>query len=61
MAYHGSTCAAISASGKPDMHADFRLPLAPFRHTEFPHYYRCHKEGEREEEPLSEWRTRSER
>jgi 4-aminobutyrate---pyruvate transaminase len=50
MAYHGSTCAAISASGKPDMHADFGLPLALFRHTEFPHYYRCHEEGESEEE-----------
>jgi 4-aminobutyrate---pyruvate transaminase len=49
MAYHGSTCAAISASGKPDMHADFGLPLPPFRHTEFPHYYRCHEEGESEE------------
>jgi len=50
MAYHGSTCVAISASGKPDMHADFGLPFAPFRHTKFPHYYRYHDEGESEEE-----------
>src|SRR6516164_3092154 len=46
MAYHGNTCAAVSLSGKPDMHAGFGLPLAPFKHTEFPHYYRCHESGE---------------
>ncbi|HXQ68010.1 MAG TPA: aminotransferase [Alphaproteobacteria bacterium] len=50
MGYHGSTCAAISASGKPEMHADFNLPLASFLHTEFPHYYRYHEEGESEAE-----------
>ncbi|MBV9860701.1 MAG: aminotransferase class III-fold pyridoxal phosphate-dependent enzyme [Alphaproteobacteria bacterium] len=50
MAYHGSSCAAISVSGKPDMHADFGLPLADFRHTEFPHWYRMHEEGESEED-----------
>ena len=50
MAYHGSTCAAVSLSGKPDMHADFGLPFAPFKHTEFPHYYRLHKDGESEEQ-----------
>jgi 4-aminobutyrate---pyruvate transaminase len=48
MAYHGNTCAAVSLSGKPDMHAGFRLPLAPFKHTEFPHYYRGHESGESE-------------
>ena len=36
MAYHGNTCAAVSLSGKPDMHAGFGLPFAPFKHTEFP-------------------------
>ena len=36
MAYHGSTCAATSASGKPDIHAGFGLPSAPFRHTKLP-------------------------
>jgi 4-aminobutyrate--pyruvate transaminase len=50
MAYHGNTCAAVSLSGKPDMHAGFGLPLAPFRHTEFPHYYRRHEPGETEEQ-----------
>jgi len=50
MAYHGSTCAAVSLSGKPDMHAGFGLPFAPFKHTEFPHYYRCHGPGETEVE-----------
>jgi 4-aminobutyrate--pyruvate transaminase len=48
MAYHGNTCAAVSLSGKPDMHAGFNLPLAPFKHTEFPHYYRGHQPGESE-------------
>ena len=45
MAYHGNTCAAVSLSGKPDMHAGFGLPFAPFKHTEFPHYYRRHEAG----------------
>ena len=48
MAYHGNTAAAVSLSGKPDMHAGFGLPLAPFKHTEFPHYYRRHEPGETE-------------
>lgn len=50
MGYHGSTSAAISASGKPDMHADFGLPFPDFRHTEYPHYYRLHEDGETEEQ-----------
>ena len=50
MAYHGNTCAAVSLSGKPDMHAGFGLPFANFKHTEFPHYYRRHEAGETEEE-----------
>src|SRR5262249_61304369 len=48
MAYHGNTCAAVSLSGKPDMHAGFGLPLAPFKHTEFRHYYRDHEPGQSE-------------
>ena len=48
MAYHGNTCAAVSLSGKPDMHAGFGLPFAHFKHTEFPHYYRRHEEAETE-------------
>ena len=47
--YHGNTIAAVSLSGKPDMHADFNLPLPMMRHTEFPYYYRQHQEGESEE------------
>ncbi len=50
MAYHGNTCAAVSLSGKPDMHAGFGLPFANFKHTEFPHYYRRHQPGETEME-----------
>jgi 4-aminobutyrate--pyruvate transaminase len=50
MAYHGNTCAAVSLSGKPDMHAGFGLPFARFKHTEFPHYYRRHEPGETEEQ-----------
>jgi 4-aminobutyrate--pyruvate transaminase len=33
-----------------DMHAGFGLPFAPFKHTEFPHYYRRHEPGETQEE-----------
>jgi 4-aminobutyrate--pyruvate transaminase len=50
MAYHGNTCAAVSLSGKPDMHAGFGLPFPNFKHTEFPHYYRRHEPGESEEQ-----------
>jgi 4-aminobutyrate---pyruvate transaminase len=50
MAYHGSTSASISASGKADMHADFGLPFPGFVHTEYPHYYRFHHDGETEEQ-----------
>jgi 4-aminobutyrate--pyruvate transaminase len=50
MGYHGSTSASISASGKPDMHADFGLPFPGFLHTEYPHYYRHHHDGESEEQ-----------
>jgi 4-aminobutyrate--pyruvate transaminase len=50
MAYHGNTCAAVSLSGKPDMHAGFGLPFTNFKHTEFPHYYRRHEPGETETE-----------
>jgi 4-aminobutyrate--pyruvate transaminase len=47
--YHGNTVAAASLSGKPDMHADFGIPLPMMRHTAFPHWYRNHVEGESEE------------
>src|SRR5579885_1765667 len=48
--YHGNTIAAVSVSGRPDMHGGFGLPLPMMRHTEMPHYYRFHEEGESEEE-----------
>lgn len=50
MSYHGNTCAVASATGRPDMHVDFGLPLPGFFHTEFPHYYRFKLDGETEEE-----------
>src|SRR6201992_125128 len=50
MGYHGSTSASISASGKPDMHADFGLPFPDFHPTEYPHYSRLHTDGETEEQ-----------
>lgn len=49
-AYHGSTCAAASISGKPDMHFESGLPFSGFLHTEYPNYYRCQQDGESEEE-----------
>ncbi|MDP6709471.1 MAG: aminotransferase, partial [Alphaproteobacteria bacterium] len=48
--YHGSTIAAVSLSGKPDMHQDFNLPLPGFLHTDCPHYYRFAEDGESEED-----------
>ncbi|MGE0765276.1 MAG: aminotransferase [Hyphomicrobiaceae bacterium] len=50
MGYHGSTCAAASISGKPDMHQESGLPFDGFKHTEFPNYYRNHLPGESEQE-----------
>lgn len=47
--YHGNTAAAVSLSGKPDMHQDFNLPFEPFRHTDFPYFYTEHQDGETEE------------
>ena len=49
-AYHGSTCAASSISGKPDMHFESGLPFNGFLHTEYPNYYRCQQNGESEEQ-----------
>jgi 4-aminobutyrate--pyruvate transaminase len=48
--YHGSTIGAISVAGKPDMHADFNLPLPGFLHADKPHFYRYGEKGESEEE-----------
>jgi len=48
--FHGHTTGAASISCKPDTHDGFSLPLERFIHTEFPHYYRRHEEGESEEQ-----------
>ncbi len=48
--YHGNTVATASLSGQPHMHRDFDLPLPQFRHTDNPHYYRYHADGETEEQ-----------
>ncbi|CAH2604983.1 Putrescine--pyruvate aminotransferase [Rhodovastum atsumiense] len=48
--YHGNTVAAVSLSGQPQMHSDFDVPLPQFRHTDNPHYYRFHEDGETEEQ-----------
>jgi 4-aminobutyrate--pyruvate transaminase len=50
MAYHGSTCAAASLSGKPDMHQESGLPFDGFLHTEYPNYYRNQLPGESEQD-----------
>ncbi|WP_407049228.1 aminotransferase [Methyloraptor flagellatus] len=48
--YHGNTVASVSVSGQPHMHGGFDAPLPMMRHTENPHYYRFHEEGETEEQ-----------
>lgn len=48
--YHGNTVASVSVSGQPHMRAGFDIPLPMFRHTDNPHYYRVHNEGETEEQ-----------
>ena len=47
-AYHGSSVAAVSLTGKPDMHAQFNLPLDGFLHVACPHYFRDRRGGESE-------------
>ena len=48
--YHGNTVASVSVSGQPHMRAGFDIPLPMFKHTDNPHYYRFHTEGETEEQ-----------
>ncbi len=50
MSYHGSTCAAISLTGKPEFHRGFGLPFDGFLYTDCPHYYRDRTESETEDE-----------
>lgn len=49
-AYHGSSVATVSLSGKSDMHAGFGLPLDGFLHTETPNYFANALPGESEED-----------
>lgn len=49
-AYHGSSVATVSLSGKSDMHAGFGLPLEGFLHTETPNYFANALPGESEED-----------
>jgi len=49
-AYHGSSVSTVSLTGKPDMHAQFNLPLDGFLHVECPYYFLNGKDGESEEE-----------
>ncbi|HEY9566573.1 MAG TPA: aspartate aminotransferase family protein [Thalassobaculum sp.] len=48
--YHGVTIASASLTGTPVNHPGFDLPLAGFKHTSNPHYYRFGQEGESEED-----------
>jgi len=48
--YHGVTIASASLTGTPINHPGFDLPLAGFKHTSNPHYYRFGLEGESEEQ-----------
>ncbi|MDA7945993.1 MAG: aminotransferase [Hyphomicrobiaceae bacterium] len=48
-AYHGSSVATVSLTGKPDMHEKFNLPLDGFLHTDCPYYFRDGGSGESEE------------
>jgi 4-aminobutyrate--pyruvate transaminase len=48
--YHGNTIATVSLSGQPHMHADFDPLSTVFRHTNNPHYYRDHRDGETEQD-----------
>lgn len=48
--YHGVTIASASLTGTPVNHPGFDLPLAGFKHTSNPHYYRFGHEGESEED-----------
>ncbi|MBR0668504.1 aminotransferase class III-fold pyridoxal phosphate-dependent enzyme [Roseomonas hellenica] len=46
--YHGTTIAAASLTGLPNMHQDFNLPLPGVLHATCPHFYREGRPGETE-------------
>ena len=47
-AYHGVTLMAASLTGLPANHGDFDLPLDRVLHTDCPHFWLFHEEGEDE-------------
>jgi len=49
-AYHGVTLVAGSLTGLPYAHGDFDIPFSFVKHTNCPHYYRFHEDGESEDE-----------
>ena len=49
-AYHGVTVASASLTGLPNNHRDFDLPIPGILHTDCPHYYLFHEDGENEED-----------
>ena len=52
-AYHGVTLATSSLTGLPTIHGNFDLPQNMFFHTDSPHYFMNHYDGETEEEFLA--------
>ncbi|XP_042010283.1 gamma aminobutyrate transaminase 1, mitochondrial-like [Salvia splendens] len=48
--YHGSTLISASLSGLPALHQKFDLPAPFILHTDCPHYWRFHQQGESEQE-----------
>jgi 4-aminobutyrate--pyruvate transaminase len=48
--YHGVTVATASLTGLAYVQDSFDLPIANFRHTDCPHYWRFGRDGESEEE-----------
>ncbi len=51
-AYHGVTLATSSLTGLPTIHGNFDLPQDMFLHTDSPHYFMNHNDGETEAEFL---------
>jgi len=49
-AYHGSSVATVSLTGKLDMHEGFNLPLDGFLHTDCAYFFREGQKNESEEE-----------
>lgn len=49
-AYHGTNISAASLTGLKGFHNAFDLPIKNIIHTECPHFYRYHDEGESETE-----------